>query len=444
MKRIHFLLCFIIASGVFTTRSNAYDYASWLDGCHGVWSGTNWVDENDNPLDVPGYPGTNHSVGISAGRVNIVSQNIEIVALSMGAGAELIVTNSRTLTLKRGINFARADEGKHTVMIPDGTMNIINFITNDLYDTKFVLGTNGSSGYLDLGAIWGATNNFASNFGLTAGITIDVRNGGLRVDADNISMYSSNIIQTTGQEITMRGDWLNPDGTTTFSMRGDGTGSIDIDGDWDFGGCTLAATLDTNGVSLIKVGGDAVVTNATFKIDSTESLTNANATYDLIRVPATQSISTNGLNLVANACGGVVCTVSLDENRNGYDYLVLTPQEFYPHVAITNPVADTLMPSGTNITIAACAFDADGTISKVEFFANTNKLGEVNSVPYSMIWSNIYGGGYMLKAVAVDNDDNAAESKPIFLGVQGETSDGRNTFVTKDVVITYDDACVQE
>ena len=446
MNRTRMWICPAVALlvSVLVNESSAYEHASWQEGYAGEWTSTNWVDTSGDPLAAPGYRGTNHTVDITVGSVTVASQNVEIVALMLGTGASLTITNSRALTIDRGFNFTRPDAGTRPVCIADGTLNLLNAITNDLYDTTFTVGTNGNSGYLDLGATWGTTNGFADNFGLLAGVTIDVNQGGLRVDANSISMYASNRIETAGQEVTMRGDWLNPDRTTTFLVSGDGPGNIDIGADWSFGGCTLEVTLDTNGVSLIQVGGDTIFTNATIRIGSTEALTNAAATYDLVRVPTAKTISTNGLSLSADLPGGVACTASLDEDRGGYDYLVPTPREFYPNVAITNPVADTIAPSGTNVTIDVVATDADGTISKVEFYANTNKLGEVTSTPYSMVWSDVLGGAYLLKAIATDDDDNTTESDTVFLGVQGVTQDGRNTFITKDMILTFDDGCVEE
>src|SRR6185503_9273693 len=57
-----------------------------------------------------------------------------------------------------------------------------------------------------------------------------------------------------------------------------------------------------------------------------------------------------------------------------------------PTVAVTNPTAGANFAVGANISIGAGASDSDGTVSKVEFFQGTTKLGEDASSPYSFTW----------------------------------------------------------
>jgi uncharacterized protein YegL len=74
-----------------------------------------------------------------------------------------------------------------------------------------------------------------------------------------------------------------------------------------------------------------------------------------------------------------------------------------PNVNLTSPGAGTNFPANTPITINASASDSDGTIAKVEFFANGNKLGEVTNGPYVFTWNNASTGTYSVTATATDN-----------------------------------------
>jgi len=74
-----------------------------------------------------------------------------------------------------------------------------------------------------------------------------------------------------------------------------------------------------------------------------------------------------------------------------------------PNVNLTSPGAGTNFPANTPITINASASDSDGTIAKVEFFANSNKLGEVTNGPYVFTWNNASTGTYSVTASATDN-----------------------------------------
>ena len=74
----------------------------------------------------------------------------------------------------------------------------------------------------------------------------------------------------------------------------------------------------------------------------------------------------------------------------------------HPVVAITSP------PDGTNIVspdtpvtlqLIASASDSDGTVTKVEFYADATKLGETAVSPYTVPWTIPASGSYQLTAV---------------------------------------------
>ena len=265
--------------------------------------------------------------------------------------------------------------------------------------------------------------------------------------------------------MTFRGNWLNPDGTTTFMVYGQGLGSIDIAGNLSFGGCKLYTTIDPNGINLIQVGGDAILTNTTLTVGCTDALTKPASSYDLIRVPVDRSIYTNGMTLNVAGNGGFSYTASLDNHRGRYNYLVITPGPFLPSVTITNPVDESFFTAVTNIIIQATALGRSSRIAKVEFYAGADKVGEATNTPvqatkppknekkvkagevtntlYQVTWTNVYAGYYELKAIATDNNGNQGVSPSIGINVQGTKADGRKVFITGGAVITYDPGCAQ-
>ncbi len=432
------MLFFLLGHSVY-----AGTFALWQIGEMGDWHGTNWLDENGSALPTPGYPTNNFSVEIEGGLVTISSQNVDIAYLQISQGSILTVTNGRTITVRNSTDFQPTDQTAGYLQVPYGSANIFNTKTSTVYGLSFDLGTNNTSGYLDFGAEWGATNGFAANFGTLYACAINLQNGGFRVDASNITMQTTCTVCNAGQEMTFRGDWLNPDGSTVFAVNGYGTGTIDIAGNFSFGGCKLYSIIATNGVNLIQVGGDATLTNSTLTVGVTTNLTNSAASYDLVRVPAANTISTNGMVCCVSSNSGFTYTTSLDLNRGGYDYLVITPDQFLPSVTITNPADESFFTAVTNITINATASARSGSITKVEFYADTNKVGEVTNVPYTVTWTNVYAGYYELKAIATDNNSNQGTSPSIGLNVQGTRADGRKVFITGGAVITYDPGCAQ-
>jgi hypothetical protein len=74
-----------------------------------------------------------------------------------------------------------------------------------------------------------------------------------------------------------------------------------------------------------------------------------------------------------------------------------------PSVAMIGPAEHTLFPAPAQITLTADATDSDGSISKVEFYAGTNRLGSATVAPYRFTWNATSAGIYSVSAVATDN-----------------------------------------
>ena len=74
-----------------------------------------------------------------------------------------------------------------------------------------------------------------------------------------------------------------------------------------------------------------------------------------------------------------------------------------PSVSITSPANGATLNAPASINIIASASDPDGSVSKVEFYQGSTKLGEDTSSPYDFTWSNVAAGSYSLTARATDN-----------------------------------------
>jgi gliding motility-associated-like protein len=93
------------------------------------------------------------------------------------------------------------------------------------------------------------------------------------------------------------------------------------------------------------------------------------------------------------------------------------PANQLPTVSLTSPANNANFAAGSAITVNANASDADGTVSKVEFFNGTTKLGEDLTSPYSFGWSNVAAGNYTISAKATDNAGGTTTSAPINISV---------------------------
>jgi len=97
-----------------------------------------------------------------------------------------------------------------------------------------------------------------------------------------------------------------------------------------------------------------------------------------------------------------------------------------PFVELTSPTDNGAFTAGGNVTLAANAIDFDGTITKVEFFQGTTKLGEDLASPFSFTWTGVTAGRYWLWARATDNKGATSSSDllEIFVNTGGGTMIG--------------------
>jgi phospholipase/lecithinase/hemolysin len=90
------------------------------------------------------------------------------------------------------------------------------------------------------------------------------------------------------------------------------------------------------------------------------------------------------------------------------------PSNAAPTVSLNAPVASNGNSQGS---ITAVASDSDGTINRVEFYANGNLIGSDSTAPYTFSWSNAPNGTYSLTARAFDNANASTTSSAISITI---------------------------
>jgi predicted extracellular nuclease/2',3'-cyclic-nucleotide 2'-phosphodiesterase (5'-nucleotidase family) len=98
-----------------------------------------------------------------------------------------------------------------------------------------------------------------------------------------------------------------------------------------------------------------------------------------------------------------------------------------PVITITTPLNNTVLPAGSTVTLTANATDADGTITKVEFYNNGVKFATDSTAPYTLTGTNVEAGTYVLTAKAFDNSGDSALSTAVTITLTACTGSGSIT-----------------
>lgn len=94
------------------------------------------------------------------------------------------------------------------------------------------------------------------------------------------------------------------------------------------------------------------------------------------------------------------------------------PANQSPQVSISSPTKSSAFFALATITIEANASDSDGTVTRVEFYNGTVKLGERTAAPWSFTWKEVPEGSYQLAAAATDNSNVRTVSDPVTVVVE--------------------------
>lgn len=90
-----------------------------------------------------------------------------------------------------------------------------------------------------------------------------------------------------------------------------------------------------------------------------------------------------------------------------------------PLVTLTSPAAGETV-TGTSVEFQASATDADGLVTRVDFFAGPTLVATSTAAPWAATWGNASPGGYELRAVATDNDGLSSACDPVAITVLGD------------------------
>ncbi len=111
-----------------------------------------------------------------------------------------------------------------------------------------------------------------------------------------------------------------------------------------------------------------------------------------------------------------------------------TPDNQNPTVSITEPSNGSRFEIGQTVNITASASDADGSVIKVEFFINGNKISEDTTAPYTSNWTTVSGTHTIL---AKATDDKGATSDSIAVAISAGSTNPPTTGLPARILNGY-------
>lgn len=93
-----------------------------------------------------------------------------------------------------------------------------------------------------------------------------------------------------------------------------------------------------------------------------------------------------------------------------------------PAIAISSPANGATIPAPANVTLTATASDAEGAVSKVEFFMDGVSVGTRTQPPFSRTLTDLPPGAYTFTAEATDSLGQVTTSAPVLVSIYVEAA----------------------
>ncbi|MCF0216067.1 MAG: Ig-like domain-containing protein, partial [Fibrobacteraceae bacterium] len=104
-----------------------------------------------------------------------------------------------------------------------------------------------------------------------------------------------------------------------------------------------------------------------------------------------------------------------------------------PTVSMTSPAALATFDVGDEVAFSANAADADGKVSKVDFFVGNTLVGSATVAPYQVSVKNLAPGTYSAVAVASDNSGLSQMSSFVTFRMEGGVVEPKSSSSEEDV-----------
>jgi hypothetical protein len=146
------------------------------------------------------------------------------------------------------------------------------------------------------------------------------------------------------------------------------------------------------------------------------------------QLPSGLSLSTNGVVTGTPAQQGTssfVVTVTdtaglAQPASSGFAIVIAPAQNQPPAIALSAPIDNAVVPVGAAMTLAAIASDADGIVTRVDFYVDDEPIGSTTGPGFTMSWLVPAPGTYRIRAIAIDDRGAMASSGTVSVGTTSE------------------------
>ena len=234
------------------------------------------------------------------------------------------------------------------------------------------------------------------------------------------------------------GGWCS---SASASYYAPGTGSSWTSAWNDLGACSggtnAAPTVSLTAPTVLAYTAPATVSIAANAADSDGSISKVEF-YQGTTLLTTKTASPYTYSWTPVAAGNYAVTAKAYDNLNAVttSAAVNIAVNAAPTVSLTSPTVLSYTAPAT-VSIAANAADADGSISKVEFYQGTTLLTTKTASPYTYSWTQVAAGNYTITAKAYDNLNAVTISAAINITV---TATGTNTPPTVSITAPANNA----
>lgn len=211
------------------------------------------------------------------------------------------------------------------------------------------------------------------------------------------------------------------------------------DGEFNLGKLTFTRTADLPySQPVANAGGNQKIslTDDSVQLDGSESYdpTHQTLSYEWVQVYGPSPIQFSNANAATTQAGGLkegiykvrLKVANTDKYADSDEKLIIVSESgnLAPTISISSPSDLSSFIENTEIIIKANAKDLDGSISKVDFFADDKLIGSSATAPFQISWS-ISFGEHLITARAIDNEGATAVSKAIHIsGIAAPSCEG--------------------